>query len=432
MRIAVIGLGKMGLPFAVNAAAHGHHVTGCDRNPKVVKTINSGESTFHGEPLLDELLQAVVSEGKLLATTDLQQAVSNSEVVVVLVPVYVDNQGVPEFSTIDEVTEGIAAALKPGTLVSYETTLPVGTTRNRFTPVLEQGSGLKADQEFFVCFSPERVSSGSVIADLRRYPKLVGGIGSASEKKGKQFYEAVLKFDSRPDLNSANGVWPMGSAEAAELAKLAETTYRDVNIALANAFALHSEKIGVDIYKVIEACNSQPFSHIHMPGIAVGGHCIPVYPNMYLAGDPKAAIVSDSRRQNLSMTAHAVEAISDAIGGLRGKTVVILGLAYRGGVKEHAFSGALALNTQLQQEGAIPVVHDPLYTSTEMSNLGLDEFRLGQACDAVILHTQHAEYQELLPSDFPGASAFYDGRNSAPDAIRSMPGYIRLGAPNPF
>lgn len=432
MRIAVVGLGKIGLPFAVNAATHGHYVIGCDRNPEVVKTINSGDPTFHGEPLLDELLQASVSQGNLLATSDMHQAVSNSEVVIVLVPVYVDSRGVPEFSTIDEVTKGIAAALKPGTLVSYETTLPVGTTRNRFTPILEAGSGLQADEEFFVCFSPERVSSGSVMEDLRRYPKLVGGIGVASEARAKDFYEAALTFDPRPDLDRENGVWPMGSAEAAELAKLAETTYRDVNIALANTFALHSEEIGVDIYKVIEACNSQPYSHIHRPGIAVGGHCIPVYPNMYLAGDPNAAIVSQSRKLNLSMTEHAVESISESIGGLKGKTVAILGLAYRGGVKEHAFSGALALNAQLHQAGAIPVVHDPMYTAAEMSNLGLDEFKLGQSCDAVILQTQHAEYDGLLPSDFPGAVAFYDGRSTAPEAIRAMPGYIRLGSPNPF
>lgn len=429
MRIAVIGLGKMGLPFAVNAAVHGHRVIGCDRDLEVVKTINTGQATVEGEPFLEKLLLESVSQERLLATTDIHEAVSSSEVVVVLVPVYVDSQGVPEFSTIDEVSKGIAAALKPGTLVSYETTLPVGTTRNRFTPVLETGSGLTADQEFFVCFSPERVSSGSVMDDLRRYPKLVGGIGLASEEKAKDFYEAVITFDPRPDLERANGVWPMGSAEAAEFAKLAETTYRDVNIALANTFAMHSEEIGVDIEKVIEACNSQPYSHIHKPGIAVGGHCIPVYPNMYLAGDQDAAIVSESRKLNLSMTQHAIDSLSASIGGLNGKTVAILGLAYRGGVKEHAFSGALALNAQLERAGAIPVVHDPLYTAAEMSKIGLDAFRLGQSCDAVILHTHHAEYDKLLPLDFPGAVAFYDGRSSAPKEIRSMPGYIRLGSP---
>lgn len=429
MKIVVVGLGKIGLPFAVNAAAHGHSVIGCDTNSLVVETVNAGKSHFQGEPELDEMLRSSVYSGVLEATDDLQLAVSKCDAVVVLVPVYVDSHGAPDFSTIDEVTKNIAEALTTGTLVSYETTLPVGTTRDRFTPVLEEVSGFRANQDFFVCFSPERVSSGSVMADFRRYPKLVGGIGTASEEKARDFYQAVLTFDLRPDLERANGVWPMGSSEAAELAKLAETTHRDVNIALANTFALHAEEIGVDIYKVIEACNSQPYSHIHRPGIAVGGHCIPVYPNMYLTGDRDAAIVSESRKLNLSMTQHAIDSISASIGGLNGKTVAILGLAYRGGVKEHAFSGALALHAQLRTVGAIPVVHDPLYSTAEMSNLGLDEYELGQACDAVILHTHHLEYQDLVPTDFPGAAAFYDGRSSAPEAIRSMPGYVRLGSP---
>ena len=135
-------------------------------------------------------------------------------------------------------------------------------------------------------FSPERVLTGRVFADLRKYPKLVGGIDPESEKRGIEFYESVLDFDERDDLPKPNGVWPMGSAEAAEMAKLAETTYRDVNIGLANQFARFADKNGIDVYAVIEACNSQPYSHIHQPGIAVGGHCIPVYPRLYLHNDP--------------------------------------------------------------------------------------------------------------------------------------------------
>src|SRR5262249_32287279 len=156
----------------------------------------------------------------------------------------------------------------------YETTLPVGTTRNRWAPMLEEGSGLTAGKDFFLVFSPERVLTGRVFADLRRYPKLVGGIDAESARHGVEFYQAVLDFDDRSDLNRANGVWDLGSAEASELAKLAETTYRDVNIGLANQFARFADTVGVDVTKVIEACNTQPYSHIHSPGIAVGGHCI--------------------------------------------------------------------------------------------------------------------------------------------------------------
>ncbi len=193
-----------------------------------------------------------------------------------VVPLFVDERGTPDFRAMDAATRAVAAGLRPGTLVSYETTLPVGTTRDRFAPLLAQDSGLLPERDFSLVFSPERVFTGRVFADLRRYPKLVGGIGPHSAKDGVRFYESVLDFDVREELSRPNGVWDLGSAEAAELAKLAETTYRDVNIALANQFARFADRSGVDIDAVIEACNTQPYSHIHRPGIAVGGHCIPV------------------------------------------------------------------------------------------------------------------------------------------------------------
>ena len=161
--------------------------------------------------------------------------------------------------------------------------------------------------------------TGRVFADLRRYPKLVGGIDEASAGRGVEFYEAVLDFDERPDLPRANGVWDLGSAEAAELAKLAETTYRDVNIGLANQFARFADTIGVDVRKVIEACNSQPYSHIHQPGIAVGGHCIPVYPRIYLWNDPAATVVRSAREANAAMPDYAVGLLAAAYGDLAGR-----------------------------------------------------------------------------------------------------------------
>ncbi len=187
--------------------------------------------------------------------------------------------------------------------------------------MLAEQSGLAPGQDFHLIFSPERVLTGGVFADLRKYPKLVGGIDEASEERGIAFYESVLDFDERDDLPRPNGVSPMGSAEAAEMAKLAETTYRDVNIGLANQFAKFADKSGVDVYAVIEACNSQPYSHIHQPGIAVGGHCIPVYPRLYLHNDPGATIVRAAREVNASMPEYAVQRIETEYGDLSGATV---------------------------------------------------------------------------------------------------------------
>jgi nucleotide sugar dehydrogenase len=277
---------------------------------------------------------------------------------------------------------------------------------------------LVAGKDFYVVFSPERVLTGRVFEDLRKYPKLVGGIDPNSESKGIDFYEAVLDFDERDDLPKPNGVWSLGSSEAAEMAKLAETTYRDVNIALANQFAAYSEKISVDIYKIIEACNSQPYSHLHQPGIAVGGHCIPVYPHLYLQGDPEAKIVSGARSLNKSVPSRMIEVLSEYVGDLTGKRVAILGLAYRAGVKEHAFSGAIDLVSEVIARGAKPLVHDPLYTQDELENLGFTSYNLGDSCDAVVLHTSHPDYTTLSSEDFPEARIFIDGRNSSSESIR--------------
>jgi nucleotide sugar dehydrogenase len=410
VKVAVVGLGKIGLPLAVQFAGRGHHVIGVDIDHAVVRDVQRAVPPFPGEHDLAERLSEVVGSGALEATSDTASAVSASDVVVVVVPLYSDAAGEPEFSALDAATSAIAAGLRPGTLVSYETTLPVGTTRTRLAAALEAGSGLRVGVDLFVAFSPERVSSGRVFADLARYPKLVGGVDAESGRRAVAFYGAGLQFDERPDLHRPNGVWDLGSAEAAELAKLAETTYRDVNIGLANQFALYADRIGVDFHRIAEACNSQPFSHLHAPGIAVGGHCIPVYPWFYLAGDPDATIVRAARAANSAMPDRAVQRLADAYGDLRGATVVVLGACYRGGVKETAFSGVFAVVDALRTRGATPFVHDPLFTPAELAALGLEPYRDGLRCDAAVLQADHREYRGFTPADLPGVTVLLDGR----------------------
>jgi UDP-N-acetyl-D-glucosamine dehydrogenase len=329
----------------------------------------------------------------------------------------------------DSATEAIASTLSTGTLVLYETTLPVGTTRTRWMPMLEKGSGLAEGQDFHIAFSPERVRTGRVFADLRKYPKLVGGLSDDGAQLAVDFYTAVLDFDDRPDLVRPNGVWDLGSAEAAEMAKLAETTYRDVNIGLANQFAKFAESAGIDVYSVIEAANSQPYSHIHRPGIAVGGHCIPVYPRLYLWSDPDADIVEAGRRANNSMPDHAVERLRAAYGDLSGARVAILGASYRGGVKETAFSGVFPLVDSLTKAGAFPLVHDPLYTPDELRGLGLVAYDSSDHVDAVILQADHPEYRSIGTEDFPSARVILDGRAFLDASRWDPPSLIVLGTP---
>jgi nucleotide sugar dehydrogenase len=224
------------------------------------------------------------------------------------------------------------------------------------------------------------------------------------------FYTEALEFVPRPDLARANGVWDLGTAEAAELAKLAETTYRDVNIGLANQFALYAGRIGVDYPRIAEACNSQPFSHLHSPGLAVGGHCIPVYPWFYLAGDPDATIVRAARTANAAMPRHGVALLAEAYGDLAGARVVVLGACYRGGVRETAFSGVFPTVAALRGHGARALVHDPLYRAEELAALGLEPYRTGTPVDAAVLQADHQEYRSFSSVELPGLSVILDGR----------------------
>lgn len=410
MNITVVGLGKIGLPLAVQFASKGHHVLGADVNPAVVDLVNAGTEPFPGEAHLAEKLAELVPAGALEATTDTAAAVAASDAVVVVVPLFVDAEGIPDFGWMTDATKDIARGLRPGTLVSYETTLPVGTTRERWLPMLEEGSGLRQGEDFHLVFSPERVLTGRVFEDLRKYPKLIGGLSEAGAARAKDFYEAVLDFDERPDLARGNGVWDLGSAEAAEMAKLAETTYRDVNIGLANQFGAFAAANGIDVYQVIEASNSQPYSHIHRPGIAVGGHCIPVYPRLYLWNDPAATVVRAAREANAAMPAYTVGLAQGVLGDLTGLRVVVLGAAYRGGVKETAFSGVFPTVDSLREAGASVTVHDPMYTDDELGRYGFDAYHLGEEVDVAILQADHADYQELSAADLPGVRLVVDGR----------------------
>ncbi|HET7385987.1 MAG TPA: nucleotide sugar dehydrogenase [Nocardioidaceae bacterium] len=437
MRICVVALGKIGLPLAVQFATsspstpptEGHTVVGADVSERVVDLVNAGREPFPGEHQLDERLAAAVQSGRLRATTDTTAAVRDAEVVVLVVPVFVDAEGIPDFTSMDAATRAVAAGLQPGALVSYETTLPVGTTRGRWARMLQEGSGLEAGEGFSLVFSPERVLTGRVFADLRRYPKLVGGVDERSAAAGVRFYEQVLDFDERADLARPNGVWDLGSTEAAELAKLAETTYRDVNIGLANQFARYADTVGVDVMAVIEACNSQPYSHIHRPGIAVGGHCIPIYPRIYLWNDPSATVVRAAREVNAAMPGYAVDLLAAAYGDLSGARVLVLGAAYRAGVKETAFSGVFPTVAALRGHGAEVFVSDPLYDPGELEALGLRPHR-GEPVDAAVVQTDHAAYAELTPEDLPEVKVIVDGRRVTDPAKWTGVRRIVIGGPS--
>lgn len=425
MRIAVVGLGHIGLPLAVQYASRGHEVIGCDTAQWIVDAINRGESPHADEQTLIDRVPELVAAGRLRATTDDAEGVRQAEAVVVIVPVVVDAQRQIDFRPIDAATRDIASGLQPGTLVVYETTLPVGTTRDRFGPMLEQGSGLTLDRDFFLAFSPERVLVGRVFLDLRRYPKIVGGTSDESTRRAVEFYRSVL--------DEGTEVQQVTSAETAEMTKLAETTYRDLNIAYANELARYASRRGIDVLEVIGAANSQPYSHIHQPGVGVGGHCIPVYPHFLFNDAPELRLAPIAREINEEMAGWTVDRIEEAVGSLVGQPVLVLGIAYRGDVREDAFSSAFRLRDELLAAGAKVYASDPYFDDDHLRQLGFEPYDPasdGQVKVAV-LQAAHGTYQDLDPASLPGLELFVDGRNALDPARFAAAGVAYLGIGHP-
>jgi len=416
--VAVVGAGKMGLPLCGQFASHGWDVIAVDVNPAVVATINAGRSHVGEEPGLAELVASAHRAGRLRATIDGAAAAREADVVVLIVPVMLDDEQRPDYRYMAPAVESIAPGVHAGSLVIFETTLPIGDTRGRFTPRLEAMTGLAADRDFFVAFSPERLYSGAALRNLAMYPKLVGGIGVASTDRAARFYASVIDAD----------VVAMSSAEAAEFSKLADTTYRDVNIALANEFARVAERVGVDIGEVIAAANSQPYSHIHQPGIGVGGHCIPVYPHFLLSNQPDLALVQTSRRVNDGQVGHAVNEIIRVLGSLDRVPVLVLGLTYRHGVKELAYSRALPLVERLRLQGAQVSAYDPLLSPVEVAALGVTPWQPGEPAPFRVVVTQTGDpaWATVGWGAFSNLEVVYDGRASL-EGVALPASAVRLG-----
>lgn len=407
--VAVVGLGKIGLPLAAQFSAKGLDVIGCDVLTDVVASINAGHAHIHEEAGLEEAVAEAVAKGRLRATTDTAAATRQADVVVVIVPLLVDDDRHIDYRNIDAATKAVGRGLHEGSLVIYETTLPVGTTRQRLGPMLEKESGLKAGADFQLAFSPERLYAGRIFDDLRKYPKIVGGVDPASTEKAVDFYHSVLDAE----------VWAVDNAETAEFTKLAETTYRDVNIALANQFALYASSRDVNVMQAFKAANSQPYSHIHRPSSGVGGHCIPVYPHFLLgdATDGELGLVRDSRRVNDHMAEVAVQLLDHMVGGLRGRPILVLGASYREDVKELAFSTVFPVVALLRRAGARVMVHDPLFEPGEL-RVRLDAVVVdldsvdARSAEGIFVQAWHTNFRDLDWAGFGRLRGVLDGRGT--------------------
>lgn len=422
MKVCIAGMGKIGVPLAVQLGVKGAEIVGYDTSAERCAVLNARHNPLPGEPGLDEKIPGLVVSSRLRATVDPADAAAGADVIVFIVPVDIDATQRPDFSHLDAAVDALGPHVARGALVIVETTVPVGTTRHRVGRRIGELTGMMPGADFAVAFSPERVSSGSVLLDLQRYPKIVGGIDDASTDRAAAFYGQVLDAE----------ILPVPDAETAEYSKLLETTYRDVNIALANEFARVGDAMGVDTRAAIAAANTQPYSHIHAPGPGVGGHCIPVYP--YFLGAPQlpasllvdTELASAARRINDAMAHYAIDRLASAIGSLEGLTIVVLGLSYRAGVKEHRHSSALGLVNALAAHGAQAYVYDPLYSAEEVRALGLDPALWPPDCDAIVVQAWDPKVALDLHA-IGGLRAVVDARNALDRSAIEEAGIVYVG-----
>lgn len=419
MRIAVVGAGRIGLPLAASFAGRGHNVVACDISEARVDAINTMGDPIPDEAGLAALIRKVVSSGNLRATTATRDAVGNVNAVLFAVAVDVDAEGRADLANLLAAAADVAEGIAPGTLCIFDTTLPVGTTRRVIAPVFE-AAGKTIGRDVFVAFSPERLLMGRVLEDIHKYPSVVGGLDSESGRRAADFYREAL----------GNEVMLMGSAEAAELSKLAEGVYRDLNIALANELARTADLHGVDISEVIQAANSQPYCHLHVPGTGVGGHCIPVYPRFLVQGEGPSDLAALGRHVNDSMPGYAVARLEEIAGNLAGKRVLIMGLTFRPNVAVTHHTNALDLKREFEARGATVVGHDPLLTPAGVASLGFEVASEPLAgFDVAVVHANHREYAAVPWGKI--APLVLDARNALDRAAVEAAGsrYVGIGRP---
>ncbi|WP_412062428.1 nucleotide sugar dehydrogenase [Rubrivirga sp. IMCC45206] len=386
-RVGIIGLGYVGLPLAVVFAEAGLQVVGIDVNGAVAEGINAG--TSHIEDIPDSRLAPLVEAGLLSATTDFG-VLAGCDGVSICVPTPLRKTGDPDISYILAATEQIKTHVHPGMVVVLESTTYPGTTREILQPALEEG-GLRVGDDFFLCFSPERVDPGREDWTTVNTPKVMGGVTPACVEAATALYGRAV-----------DTVVPVASPEAAEMVKLLENTFRAVNIGLANEILLMCDKLGLDAWEIIDAAATKPFGYMKFtPGPGLGGHCIPIDP-LYLSWKLRslnytARFIDLASEVNTSMPAYWVQKVQDALNdagkAVRGSHVLVVGVAYKKDISDMRESPALDVLQLLAEKGATLGYHDPHVPSLAHEGLDLQSTDLGaglEQADAVVVVTDHA------------------------------------------
>lgn len=387
-KICVLGLGYIGLPTASMFATHDFQVVGVDTNCKVVETLNNGDVHIK-EPGLKTIVQAAIKSGNLKVKGEVETA----DVFIIAVPTPVTKDRRPDLSCIRSATESIVPHLHGGNLVILESTVPPRTTLAVMKPILER-SGLGAGIDFYLAHSPERVLPTRILIELIENDRVIGGIDEASAELARDLYKSFVRGDIH-----------LTDITTAEMVKLMENTYRDVNIALANEFALIADKIGINIWEAIEMADRHPRVNIHRPGPGVGGHCIAVDPWFLVECAPEVArLIRLSREINDGMPSYVVRVVRKELCGIPAPIVTVFGIAYKGNVDDIRESPALEVVDELLEAGYAVRIFDPHVQ--ELPRLSAYLFALDDAVegsDCLLVLTDHTEFKDILPQKIASA-----------------------------
>ena len=381
--ICVLGLGYIGLPTASTFATSGLNVIGVDVNPDIIKKLQNGQIHIH-EPGLRTLVQAALRSHNLKISPEATEA--DAFIIAVPTPFYGDKKA--DLSYVIAAAEAIVPHLRKGNLVVLESTSPPRTTNDILVPILEK-SGLKAGSDFYVAYSPERVLPGQILRELIENARVIGGIDEISAQAGKDLYAIFVK-----------GEIITTTATTAEMVKLMENTYRDINIAVANEFSRLADRFGVDVWEAIKIANLHPRVNILNPGPGVGGHCISVDPWFFVEAAPDITpLIHTARLVNDSQPDFVIHLLGQIIGDLKNKKIAALGLAYKPDVDDLRESPAVEVVKKLAASGALVSTYEPFKTSFQLDNMRMvtnleDAIR---DSDLILLLVAHTQFKELDP-----------------------------------
>ncbi len=382
-KICVLGMGYIGLPTASIFATHGFEVVGVDNNPTIIEILNRG-SIHIDEPGLKTIVQAALGSGMLKPSLEPEEA----DVFIIAVPTPITAAKKSDMSLVEKATQEILPYLRKGNLVILESTSPPRTTVDLLVPILEKAN-LKIGEELYVAHSPERVLPGRILKELIQNDRIIGGVNHESAVLAKSFYERFVE-----------GRIYLTDTTTAELAKILENTYRDVNIALVNELATVCPDLGVDVWEAVKLASLHPRVNLHLPGPGVGGHCISVDPWFLVEKVPEnAKLIRQAREINDSMPQYVVKIVKENLEdkGIKDAKISILGVSYKGNVGDTRESPALPVIKGLKEAGVRVSIYDPHVRDFEYELVGIEQ--TFKEADCVVILADHQEFKYLNPAE---------------------------------